>query len=171
MVLRNLDDAIYDNPAQYFDPNQQFPAGWTNPFRRGGQDSGAVVVGAGAPPPGTHGRNVYGPDRSRLDFSNYGALVDAQGWGREVTTTGYGDLQGGLNKSSWYTDQFAGTSSASPMVVGVLACLQGTLRASGMAPLKPLQARTLFHNTGSPQQDAPGLPISQKSPIGRIFRN
>ncbi|MEK8170065.1 hypothetical protein NKH77_10840 [Streptomyces sp. M19] len=43
--------------------------------------------GAGAPPPGTHGRD-HGPDRSRLEFSNYGMRLDAQGWGREVTTTG-----------------------------------------------------------------------------------
>ena len=62
-----------------------FPAGWRNSFRRTNRDSGAIVVGAGAPPPGTHGRN-HGPDRSRLDFSNWGALIDAQGWGREVTT-------------------------------------------------------------------------------------
>ena len=74
----DLDDAIYETPAI------GFPADWTNSFRRSNRDSGAIVVGAGAPPPGTHGRN-HGPDRSRLGFSNYGALIDAQGWGREVT--------------------------------------------------------------------------------------
>ena len=94
------------------------------------------MVGAGAPPPGTHGRD-HGADRSRLDFSNYGALVDAQGWGREVTTTGYGDLQGGSIEDLWYTDQFSGTSSASPIVVGALGCVQGFLRAAGRAPLTP----------------------------------
>ena len=67
----------------------------------------------------------WGPDRSRLDFSNYGARVDVQGWGREVTTTGYGDLQGGLNEDLWYTDHFSGTSSASPVVVGALAANAG----------------------------------------------
>ena len=76
----NLDDAIYNTPPT------GFPADWTQPVQsRPIRDSGAIVVGAGAPPPGTHGRD-HGPDRSRLDFSNYGALVDAQGWGREVTT-------------------------------------------------------------------------------------
>lgn len=107
---QNFDDGIYDvRPAG-------FPAAWRNPFNPGNPSSGAVVVGAGAPPPGTHGRN-HGPDRSRLGFSNYGRRVDVQGWGREVTTTGYGDLQGGGNRDFWYTDTFSGTSSASPIVV------------------------------------------------------
>jgi hypothetical protein len=43
----------------------------------------------------------HGPDRSRLDFSNFGKAVDVQGWGREVTTCGYGDLQGGNNEDFW----------------------------------------------------------------------
>jgi subtilisin family serine protease len=60
----NLDDPMYDQPKDGFPPN------WSNPFRRQGRDSGAILVGAGAPPKGTHGRN-HGPARSRLDFSNY----------------------------------------------------------------------------------------------------
>lgn len=155
--FRNLDDPIYSvRPAN-------FPADWTNPFNRANRDSGAVVVGAGAPPPGTHGRQ-HGPDRSRLDFSNYGALVDAQGWGREVTTAGYGDLQGGL-MNQWYTEQFSGTSSASPIVVGAIACVQGVLKARGRIPLTPARARDLLRSTGSPQTDAPGRPATQR--IGR----
>lgn len=155
--FRNLDDPIYSvRPAN-------FPADWTNPFNRVNRDSGAVVVGAGAPPPGTHGRN-HGPDRSRLDFSNYGALVDAQGWGREVTTAGYGDLQGGL-VNQWYTEQFSGTSSASPIVVGAIACVQGVLKARGRIPLTPARARDLLRSTGSPQTDAPSRPATQR--IGR----
>src|SRR6478736_611432 len=43
----------------------------------------------------------HGPDRSRLDFSNFGKAVDVQGWGREATTCGYGDLQGGNNEDFW----------------------------------------------------------------------
>lgn len=151
----NLDDPIYQNPAP------GFPAGWTNPFRRSNRDSGAIVVGAGAPPPGTHGRN-HGPDRSRLDFSNWGALIDAQGWGREVTTCGYGDLQGGSNENLWYTDTFSGTSSASPIVVGVCASIQGMARARGRPPLTPAQMRNCLRTTGSPQQDAPGRPATQR---------
>lgn len=155
----NLDDAIYNaNPPAPFGP---FPAWWQNPYRRAPLDSGAVMVGAGAPPPGTHGNN-HGPDRSRLDFSNFGALIDAQGWGREVTTCGYGDLQGGGNEDAWYTDRFSGTSSASPIVVGALAATQGALRAAGRIPMTPARAREVLRTTGSPQQDAPGRPRTQR---------
>jgi Subtilase family len=150
----NLDDALYNTPAS------GFPTGWTNPFNRANRDSAAIIVGAGAPPPGTHGRN-HGPDRSRLDFSNFGSIVDAQGWGREVTTCAYGDLQGGANEDVWYTDQFSGTSSASPIVVGAVGALQGVARARGM-PLTPATARAHLRATGSPQQDAPGRPATQR---------
>ena len=152
----NLDDTIYNTR------HADFPASWTNPFNRVNRDSGAIVVGAGAPPPGTHGRN-HGPDRSRLGFSNYGALIDAQGWGREVTSTGYGDLQGPEDqKDLWYTDKFGGTSSASPIVVGALGCVQGVLRRGGKNPLSPVRARELLRATGSPQQDAPDRPRAQR---------
>lgn len=151
----DLDDPLYDTPGT------GFPAGWANPFRRGARDSGAVLVGAGAPPPGTHGTD-WGPDRSRLDFSNHGAAVDAQGWGREVTTTGYGDLQGGPGEDVWYTDSFAGTSSASPIVVGAVGSLQGVARAVGRPPRTPFQARRLVRSTGSPQQDGPGATAGQR---------
>jgi len=151
----NLDDALYNTrPAG-------FPASWTNPFNRANRDSGAIVVGAGAPPPNTHGNN-WGPDRSRLDFSNFGALIDAQGWGREVTTCGYGDLQGGTDEDQWYTDQFSGTSSASPIVVGALGCVQGVLRANGRIPLSPARAREVLRSTGSAQQAATGRPVTQR---------
>jgi hypothetical protein len=153
----NLDDALYSvRPAG-------FPASWRNPFNRSNPQCGAILVGAGAPPPGTHGRN-HGADRSRLDFSNYGSAVDCQGWGREVTTTGYGTLfNDSVNQQ--YTDTFSGTSSASPIVVGVLACVQGWLRAAGKPLRTPAQARSLLRTHGSPQQDTPGRPATQR--IGR----
>ncbi len=152
---QNLDAAIYNQR-----PNG-FPSTWRNPFNPANPSSYAVVVGAGSPPPGMHGSN-YGPDRSRLGFSNYGRRVDCQGWGREVTTTGYGDLQGGTDRNRWYTDKFSGTSSASPCVVGSLACLQGILRARKMRPLLPATAISLLRTTGSPQTDAPGRPRTQR---------
>ncbi|WP_405954504.1 S8 family peptidase [Streptomyces phaeochromogenes] len=156
----SLDDAVYERRPD------EFPEWWRNPFNPSNRSSGAIVVGAGAPPPGTHGRD-HGPDRSRLAFSNYGARVDAQGWGREVTTTGGfwdkpGDLQGGAEEIAWFTDTFSGTSSASPLVVGALAALQGMLRAVGQEPMDPERARRLLRATGSPQQDAPGRPASQR---------
>jgi hypothetical protein len=149
----DLDAPLYDaKPAPPFGP---FPPDWRNPFRRGSADTGAILVGAGAPPVGTHGHDS-GPDRSRLDFSNFGAAVDAQGWGREVTTAGYGTLQGGDSEDLWYTDEFAGTSSASPIVVGALACLQGALRAAGKVQLAPGGARDVLRRVGSPQLARPG---------------
>jgi hypothetical protein len=151
----NYDDPLYDNrPAG-------FPSSWRNPFNLANPQSGAILVGAGAPPPGTHGRN-HGADRSRLDFSNFGSRVDVQGWGREVTTTGYGDLQGGSNEDFWYTDVFSGTSSASPVVVGAVGCVQGALRAASKPLLTPATARNLLRTTGSPQQDEPGRPATQR---------
>src|SRR5262249_43561666 len=152
---RNLDAAIYNTPGA------GFPASWRNPFNPNNPTSGAVLVGAGAPPPGTHGRD-HGPDRSRLDFSNYGLPGDTQGWGREGTSTGYGDLQGGSDRDRWYTDVFSGTSSASPIVVGVLGCAQGILRARHRPLLTPAAARQILRATGSPQQDAPGRPRTQR---------
>lgn len=151
----NFDSPIYDTPLP------GFPSSWKNPLNPANPGSEAVIVGAGAPPPGTHGRD-HGPDRSRLAFSNYGKRVDCQGWGREVTTTGYGDLQGGVDEDQWYTDQFSGTSSASPIVVGVLGCVQGILRERGDLPLTPDQARAILRQTGSAQQAAPGRPRSQR---------
>jgi hypothetical protein len=149
----DLDDPVYSNT-----PN--FPPFWA-PFNRGAMDNASIIVGAGAPPPGTHG-NDHGPDCSRLEFSNFGSCIDAQGWGQEVTTCGYGTLQGGVDEDLFYTDSFNGTSSASPIVVGALACVQGSLRASGKPLLTPITARGLLREIGSVQQDAPGRPATQR---------
>jgi len=151
----DLNDPIYDTPAN------DFPPTWVNPFRRGPLDAGAILVGAGAPPPGTHNHD-WGPDRSRLGFSNFGAIVDAQSWGREVTTSGYGDLQGGTNEDRWYTNQFGGTSSASPVVAGALACVQGSLATARRPLLTPATARHALRATGSSQQVDYGRPLSQR---------
>ncbi len=157
----DLDAAVYDTrPAG-------FPASWKNPFDLSNPSSGAVVVGAGSPPSGTHGRttspwNLPYVDRARCGFSNWGSRVDAQGWGWEVTSTGYGDLyaQGVLDRE--YTDTFSGTSSASPIVTGAIAATQGALKAAGMPLLTSQRARQLLRSTGSPQQPAPGRPVSQR---------
>jgi hypothetical protein len=158
---QHLDDGVFGGPGPGFRPRRP------NPFARDGLDSGAIVVGAGAPPPGTHDQD-HGPDRSRLDFSNWGSCIDAQGWGREVTTTGGrglgpDDLRPGPVEDRWYTDHFSGTSSATPMVAGALACVQGVLRAAGRRPLSPSEARTALRETGSPQ-----APAASGGPIERI---
>jgi hypothetical protein len=51
------------------------------------QDSGAIIVGAGAAPANFGGTTT---ERSRLTFSTYGSRVNVQGWGERVTTTGFG---------------------------------------------------------------------------------
>jgi serine protease len=83
-------------------------------FYRTYRDSGAVLVGA---------RNSANGFASC--FSNYGYRVDVNAWGQNVVTTGYGDLYNGGTEDSWYTSGFGGTSSASPIVVGAAADLQG----------------------------------------------
>ncbi len=137
---QNLDDPVYQGR-----------------FDRSQRDSGALLIGAGAPPSGN-----FGPDRSRLGFSNYGLSVDAQGWGREVVSAGYGDLQGGSNQNRHYTRSFSGTSSASPIVVGAAACLLGIQKARGGAPLTYQEMRQILRTTGSAQVDGPNGPASQR---------
>jgi hypothetical protein len=120
--------------------------GRLDPSRR---DSGAIVVGAGAP-----ARDGY-VDRSRLDFSNYGRRVDVQGWGREVATLDYGDLQAcSVRAERDYTARFSGTSSASPVVAGAIVALEGAARARGTV-LSPAEVRRLLVETGSAQTDGP----------------
>lgn len=112
------------------------------------RDSGAIVVGAGAP-----AREGF-VDRARLDFSNYGTRVDVQGWGRRVATLDYGDLQRcSVAAERDYTDHFGGTSSASPVVAGAAILVQGVTRAARGRPLSPLELRALLVSTGSPQVD------------------
>jgi len=122
---RNLDDPIYNNA-----------------FNRGFRDSGAVIVGAGTPL--THVAE---------SFSNYGSRMDANGWGSSVTSTGYGDLYNGGGTNSWYTDGFSGTSSASPIVTGSAAAVQGVALAGGPGNLPPLDLRQLITDTGTPHRD------------------
>jgi hypothetical protein len=149
----NLDDALYGTRPS------QFPSSWSNPFG-GGRDSGAIVVGAGAPAGGAHG-----PARSRLDFSNYGRRLDCQGWGRGVVTTGYGDLHRSVmlpsDEDQLFTAIFSGTSSASPIVTGAVACLLGIARAKGIA-LSPDTVRSLLRDHGTPQQASAQAPLSQR---------
>lgn len=123
--------------------------GYRRAFDRSRRDSGAIMVGAGAPP------RAGFSDRERLDFSNHGGRVDVQGWGRKVTTLDYGDLQAcdGADRhyaDRHYTDQFSGTSSASPIVAGAAVLLQSIARNAGKV-LSPGELRDLLQRTGTPQ--------------------
>lgn len=109
-------------------------------FDRTVRDSGALLIGAGAP-----------HLRTRLNFSNYGRRVDVQGWGRDVATLDYGDLQGCSSAGRKYTKAFAGTSSASPVVAGAVVLIQASLSGQKRALLSPAQMRALLVDTGAPQ--------------------
>ena len=135
------------------------------------KDSGAIVVGAGIPPTnhfdffgnewGFQKYGLIGKPRSRIWFSNYGKIVNVQAWGWHVTSTGYGDAQGGRSQNRWYTHRFSGTSSASPIVTGAVACIQGHAKAKLGHPLTPAQVRTILRKTGTKQVSGPGVPLSQ----------
>ncbi len=168
----DLDDPIYDRPPQKSFSRED----WRNPFNPSHRhDSGAIIVGAGAPPPGINRWDPdplnrggdYGPPASRLDFSNHGKRVDVQAWGKAVVTCGYGTLQGGPHtKNRWYTGRFGGTSSAAAIVAGVLACLQGIRLKRKEPPLTPRAARRLLRTTGLRQSHGPDAPASER--IGRM---
>jgi hypothetical protein len=134
-------------------------------FSRRRRDSGAILVGGGESMHDAH-------PRSRISWSNYGERLDAQGWGYDIVTTGgregprYYDRIDDKDSSKCYTRSFGGTSGASPIVTGVVACISGALRAAGKPPLPPLDMRRLLDTTGSPQGDSPKSPAAQR--IGKL---
>ncbi len=138
------------------------------------KDSGAIVVGAGVPPSNRIDFNGFGSafprysflgvPRSRIFFSNFGKIVNLQGWGWHVTSTGYGDAQGGTIHRQ-YTFRFSGTSSASPIVTGSAVCLQGAARKKLGRVLTPDEIRRILIQSGTPQESGPGVPVS-KNHIG-----
>ncbi|MFL6276057.1 MAG: S8 family serine peptidase [Blastocatellia bacterium] len=117
-------------------------------FDRNKRDSGAILVGAGLPEGGVYGP---GPDRTRTSESNYGSAVDLQGWGRYITTTGYGDLRHEQGENNWYTIDFGATSGATAMVAGAAALLESIVKERGQSPLLPTTLRQLLKATGTPQ--------------------
>ena len=118
---QNLDDPIYGGL-----------------FDRRVRDSGAILVGAGVP-----------SSLIAESWSSHGSRLDLQGWGSSITTTGYGDLQGGPPEEH-YTSGFGGTSGASPIVVGSVASLQGQALDLFGRPLTPDLAEEILGLTGSP---------------------
>ena len=110
-------------------------------FDRNVRDSGAIMCGA-----------TEGSSLEPASFTNYGSRVDLHGWGRNVVTCGYGNLQGDpLPEEQYYTDTFSGTSSASPIVTGAAASLQGMVRAAFGMDLDARLARDILVATGTPQ--------------------
>ncbi len=135
-------------------------------FDRSKRDSGAIVVGAGAPP------RAGFADREKLDFSNYGSRVDVQGWGRKVATLDYGDLQDCSTTSEadrHYTGEFSGTSSASPIVAGAAVILEGVARSKG-GIITPKNLRELLRQTGTPQAGDTTKHIGPRPDLARALR-
>jgi subtilisin family serine protease len=132
-------------------------------------DSGAIMVGAGA------SVNTSKP-HSHLGVSNFGTRVNCQAWGLDVVTAGYnGDLHdNGLNER--YTQSFANTSSASAIVAGVVACLQGAHKAHFDTHILPLDIRDALANPdfGIPQANsffdpAANFPIGPLPDLERLL--
>ena len=112
-------------------------------FDRWSRDSGAILCGA------TDGSTLI-----PAGFTNYGSRVDLHGWGYNVTTCGYGGLQGDpLPEEEWYTESFSGTSSASPIVVGAVAALQGMVEHAYGHSLTAILLRDILSATGTPQEE------------------
>ncbi len=126
------------------------------------RDSGAILVGAGGPAVAGY------RDRARLDFSNFGARVDVQGWGRKVATLDYGDLQACAGSDRHYTGEFSGTSSASPIVAGAALLLESNARLGG-AILAPRELRQRLRDTGSPQTGNTRERIGPRPDLAQLF--
>ncbi|HMB70272.1 MAG TPA: S8 family serine peptidase, partial [bacterium] len=112
-----------------------------NAFQRWFQDSGAILVGAAD--------NTHAPSC----FTSTGSRVDVHGYGGSVYSTGYGDLWSGSasNRQQDYTQTFNGTSSATPMIVGAAAAVQGIAKAKYGITLTPSQMRGSLKRDGTPQ--------------------
>ncbi|MCF8366017.1 MAG: hypothetical protein K9H16_09560, partial [Bacteroidales bacterium] len=109
-------------------------------------NSGAVIVGAGG---GFAANNL-----KKLNFSSYGPRFDVQGWGENVTTTGYGGLYSAEGPNYYYTSSFSGTSSASPIVTSAISCFSGYWKSNISAiPPTPANMRAILKRHGRPQVD------------------
>ncbi len=123
------------------------------------RDSGAILVGAAGSPGSSH--------LEKLGFSNYGSRVDAFGYGNNVTTTGYGNLYNG-SFNTHYTATFSGTSSATPIVAGAVACLQGVAK-NYLIVLTPAEIREALRKTGTPQKGDTSRRIGNLPDLKQLF--
>ncbi len=114
-------------------------AGWYgNLFNPSFRFSGAIMVGAANPSHFPEG------------FSSYGQRVDVHAYGEQVYTLAYGDLFGS-DTTNYYTAGFSGTSSASPIIVGACAVLQGIHKATYGTVIDHTEMRSLLRTYSTPQ--------------------
>jgi len=120
-------------------------------FPLGKADSGAIMVGAG------ENCTNASPSLSRLAFSNYGSRVNLQGPGDCVVTSGYGYLYSSGGVNAYYTQNFNGTSSATPVVTAAAADLSSVYKTlNNNAVLTPVQVRSILMQNATPQSNAVG---------------
>jgi hypothetical protein len=107
-------------------------------------DSGAIIVGAGS------ANSRHEP----LYFTTYGERVDLQGWGEATVTAGYGSLNafGGWDDAEqYYSDDFGGTSGATPMVASAAVILSQAITTYTGEPATPEEVREILVQTGIEQ--------------------
>ncbi len=115
-------------------------------FDRDLQDSGAVLSTGSEP-----------LTRAPLCSSgspNTGSRVDLHSWGEDVVTAAHGTPGNRIHDDgvcNTYIDNFSGSSSASAIVAGAAASLQGAALANLGERLDPLALRALLVETGTPQ--------------------
>ncbi len=123
----NLDDTTWY--GRLFDPDYRF--------------SGAIMIAASD---GNH---------APASFTDYGKRMDVHAYGTwNVYTLGYGDLYG-TDTTNYYTATFAGTSSASPIITGACAVLQGIHKATHGTVLDHNEMRSLLQDFSTPQASSP----------------
>lgn len=110
-----------------------------NRFNRSTRDSGAILVGA------------TDLNHNPMCWTNHGTRIDAHAFGTGVMTTGYGALFNQSGCSQDYTGSFGGTSSASPIIAGACASLQGISRDKYNVTLTPAQMRAAITFQGTNQ--------------------
>ena len=104
-------------------------------------NSGAIIVGAGS-------ADTY---HSKLGFSTYGSRVDLQGWGQNVTTTGYSSYKFGNDYNQTYHLYFSGTSSATPIVASSIALVQSFAKNKLGKTMTSSEILELLRSTGHAQ--------------------
>jgi len=131
------------------------------------EDSGAIFVGAGGSGVRCNEGDVD-PLTARTD-ANYGSRMDVHAWGACVVSTGYnGDLYDGdpdedPDLNQYYTDSFAGSSSAGPMVAAAAANIQGIAMKQFGIVLDSYEMRDILVSTGVPQ------PVDTMRKIGPLI--
>ena len=112
-------------------------AGFNGKFDVKKRDSGAIIAGA-----------FCADNGKKASFSTYGSRVTSASWGCwDVVTTGYGGLHS--IKNAEYTSSFSGTSSANPIIAGVVASLSAIAKAHNIT-VTPQQKRSILQETGTP---------------------